>query len=146
MKKLLLLICIVLPFLTSAQIKVMYDSFGNAHYPVEDTIKLPYSVAKQVAKDLISGDSAKAELGLAQEQLTLTNKVVVLKDSIISGYVQKCDIYDQRITNEQSKFKVQGQYASQLEKSVKKLKAKLIFTKIVSIAVTGFLGYLYLTK
>lgn len=112
----------------------------------QDTIKIPAPVAKQIVLDLVSGDSAKAELGLVQQQLTLTNKVVVLKDSIISGYIQKCDIYDQRITNEQSKFKVQDQYASQLEKSVKKLKAKLTITKIVSIAITGFLGYAYLTK
>lgn len=112
----------------------------------QDTIKIPAPVAKQIVLDLVSGDSAKAELGLVQQQLTLTNKVVVLKDSIISGYIQKCDIYDQRITNEQSKFNIQGQYVSQLEKSVKKLKAKLTITKIASIAITGFLGYSYLTK
>jgi len=112
----------------------------------QDTIKIPAPVAKQIVLDLISGDSAKAELGLVQQQLTLTNKVVVLKDSIISSYIQKCNIYDERITNEQAKFNVQGLYVNQLEKSNKKLKVKLIFTKIISGAIVGSLGYLYLTK
>ena len=112
----------------------------------QDTIKIPAPVAKQIVLDLISGDSAKAELGLVQQQLTLTNKVVVLKDSIISNYVQKCNIYDERITNEQAKFNVQGLYVNQLEKSNKKLKIKLIFNKVISGAIIGSLGYLYLTK
>lgn len=112
----------------------------------QDTIKIPAPVAKQIVLDLISGDSAKAELGLTQQQLTLTNKVVVLKDSIISNYIQKCNIYDERITNEQAKFNVQGLYVNQLEKSNKKLKVKLIFTKIVSIAVAGSISYFYFIK
>jgi len=112
----------------------------------QDTIKIPAPIAKQIVLDLVSGDSAKAELDLIQQQLTLTNKVVVLKDSIISNYVQKCNIYDERITNEQAKFNVQGLYVNQLEKSNKKLKIKLIFNKVISGAIIGSLGYLYLTK
>jgi len=130
MKQLIILIAFLLPVAIQAQ----------------DTIKIPAPVAKQIVLDLISGDSAKAELGLVQQQLTLTNKVVVLKDSIISSYIQKCNIYDERITNEQAKFNVQGLYVNQLEKSNKKLKVKLIFTKIISGAIVGSLGYLYLTK
>jgi hypothetical protein len=112
----------------------------------QDTIKIPAPVAKQIVLDLVSGDSAKAELGLVQQQLTLTNKVVVLKDSIISNYVQKCNIYDERIINEQSKYNVQGLYIKQLEKSNKKLKVRLTFNKVLSGVIIGSLGYLYLTK
>jgi hypothetical protein len=112
----------------------------------QDTIKIPAPVAKQIVLDLISGDSAKAELDLVQQQLTLTNKVVVLKDSIISSYIQKCNIYDESITNEQAKFNVQGLYVNQLEKSNKKLKVKLAFTKIVSIAIAGSISYFYFIK
>jgi hypothetical protein len=112
----------------------------------QDTIKIPAPVAKQIVLDLISGDSAKAELELTQQQLTLTNKVVVLKDSIISSYIQKCNIYDERIINEQAKYNVQGLYVNQLEKSNKKLKVKLAFTKVLSGVIIGSLGYLYLTK
>ena len=130
MKQLITILAFLLPSIIKAQ----------------DTIKIPAPVAKQIVLDLISGDSAKAELGLAQQQLILTNKVVVLKDSIISNYIQKCNIYDERITNEQAKFNVQGLYINQLEKSNKKLKVKLVFTKIVSIAIAGSISYFYLIK
>ena len=123
-----------------------YDSLGNVTYYTEDTIKLPYSVAKQVAKDLVSGDSAKAILEVTKEQLTLTESKVVLKDSIISNHVQKGIMYEERIKNEQLKFDTQGLFVKDLQKQNKKLKVKLVFTKITLSAVIGGLTYLYFTK
>ena len=118
--------------------------FGNAQ--TQDTIKLPVSVAKQIVKDLVSGDSAKAELKLCTENVTLLEKKVTLKDSIISGHVQKGLLYEERIKNEQLKFDAQQLWVDQLRKDNKKLKAKLIFTRLLGTAIVGGLGYLYLTK
>jgi hypothetical protein len=130
MKK-LLLILFILPLFSYAQ---------------QDTIKIPAPVAKQIVKDLVSGDSAKAELKLCNENVTLLEKKVTLKDSIISGHVQKGILYEERIKNEQLKFDAQQLWVDQLRKDNKKLKAKLIFTRILGTAVVGGLGYLYLTK
>jgi hypothetical protein len=130
MKK-LLLILFILPLFSYAQ---------------QDTIKIPTPVAKQIVKDLVSGDSAKAELKLCNENVTLLEKKVTLKDSIISGHVQKGMLYEERIKNEQLKFDAQQLWVDQLRKDNKKLKAKLIFTRILGTAVVGGLGYLYLTK
>ena len=44
----------------------------------------PESVAKMIAKDLLSGDSAKVQLKLTEEQLLETEKKVDLKDSVIT--------------------------------------------------------------
>jgi hypothetical protein len=115
-------------------------------YAQQDTIKIPSPVAKQIVKDLVSGDSAKAELKLCNENVTLLEKKVTLKDSIISGHVQKGMLYEERIKNEQLKFDAQQLWVDQLRKDNKKLKAKLIFTRILGTAVVGGLGYLYLTK
>ena len=115
-------------------------------YAQQDTIKIPSPVAKQIVKDLVSGDSAKAELKLCNENITLLEKKVTLKDSIISGHVQKGMLYEERIKNEQLKFDAQQLWVDQLRKDNKKLKAKLIFTRILGTAVVGGLGYLYLTK
>lgn len=112
----------------------------------QDTIHIPTLVAKQIAKELVGCDSAKAILELTKEQLTLTENKVVLKDSIISGYVQKGIMYEERIKNEQLKFDTQGKWVDQLRKQNKKLKAKLLFTKITLSAVIGGLTYLYITK
>jgi hypothetical protein len=112
----------------------------------QDTVKIPTPVAKQIAKDLVSGDSAKAVLELTKEQLTLTESKVILKDSIISNHVQKGIMYEERIKNEQLKFDTQGKWVDELRKQNKNLKVKLVFTKITLSAVVGGLTYLYFTK
>jgi len=141
-----LFILLFLPLFGKSQQIGHYDSLGNVTYYTEDTIKLPYSVAKQVAKDLVSGDSAKAVLELTKEQLTLTESKVVLKDSIISNHVQKGIMYEERIKNEQLKFDTQGLFVKDLQKQNKKLKVKLVFTKITLSAIIGGITYLYFTK
>ena len=125
-------------------ILMLLPMFGNAQ--TQDTVYIPSHVAKQIVKDLISGDSAKAELNLCTENVTLLEKKVTLKDSIISGHVQKGMLYEERIKNEQLKFDAQQLWVDQLRKDNKKLKAKLIFTRLLGTAVIGGLGYLYLTK
>jgi hypothetical protein len=130
MKK-LLLILFILPLFSYAQ---------------QDTIKLPVYVAKQIVKDLVSGDSAKAELKLTNEHVVLLNQKLDLKDSIISGHVQKGIMYEDRIKNEQLKFDAQQKWVDQLRKDNKKLKVKLRFIQITGTAVIGGLAYLYITK
>jgi hypothetical protein len=141
-----LFILLFLPLFGKSQQIGHYDSLGNVTYYTEDTIKLPYSVAKQIAKELVGCDSAKAILEVTKEQLTLTESKVVLKDSIISNHVQKGIMYEERIKNEQLKFDTQGKWVDQLRKQNKKLKAKLTFTQITLTGIIGFLTYLYITK
>jgi hypothetical protein len=130
--KYFLTILAFLPLLVSAQ--------------TQDTIKLPLPVAKAIVKDLVSGDSAKAELKLANEQVTLLTQKVSLKDSIILGHVQKGIMYEDRIKNEQLKFDTQGLWVKDLQKQNKKLKVQLRFVQVVGAAIVGGLTYLYFTK
>ena len=58
-------------------ILMLLPMFGNAQ--TQDTVYIPSHVAKQIVKDLISGDSAKAELKLCNENVTLLEKKVTLK-------------------------------------------------------------------
>jgi hypothetical protein len=118
--------------------------FGNAQ--TQDTIKLPVNVAKQIVKDLVSGDSAKAELKLCNEHVILLESKITLKDSIISGHVQKGIMYEDRIKNEQLKFDAQGLWVKDLQKQNKKLKVKLKFLQVTGTAIVGGLTYLYFTK
>jgi hypothetical protein len=120
--------------------------FAFAQTAPQDTVKIPAPVAKQIVKDLIGGDSAKAELKLATEQIVLLNQQLILKDSIISGHAQKGIMYEDRIKNEQLKFETQGLWVGDLQKQNKKLKTKLTFTKIIGGIIVGSLGYLYITK
>ena len=110
----------------------------------QDTIKIPTPIAKQIARDLVSCDSIKALHVLTIEELILTQDKLILKDNIISNYVDKGVMYEERIQNEQSKFKVQGMWVEDLRKENKKLKVKVLYTKISMSAIIGFLGYLLL--
>jgi hypothetical protein len=110
----------------------------------QDTIKIPTPIAKQIARDLVSCDSIKALHALTIEELILTQDKLILKDNIISNYVDKGIMYEERIQNEQSKFKVQGMWVDDLRKENKKLKVKVLYTKISMGAIIGFLGYLLL--
>ena len=112
----------------------------------QDTIKLPAYVAKQIVKDLVSGDSAKAELKLCSDNVTLLTQKITLKDSIISGHEQKGILYEQRIKNEQLKFDAQVLWVKDLQKQNKKLKVKLRFLQVTGTAIVGGLTYLYFTK
>jgi len=118
--------------------------FGKAQ--TQDTIKLPIHVAKQIAKDLVSGDSAKAELKLCNEHVTLLENKIILKDSIISGHIQKGIMYEDRIKNEQLKFETQNLWIKDLRNQNKRLKVKLRFIQVTGTAIIGGLMYLYLTK
>ena len=130
MKQLLIILAFILPSIVKSQ----------------DTIKIPTPIAKTIAKELVGCDSIKAVHELTKEQLTLTKNKVVLKDSIISNYVRKEDIYKQVITNQEQKFDLQGQWVNELRKQNKTLKVKLTFTRIISILFTGFITYIYIKK
>ena len=110
----------------------------------QDTIKIPTPIAKQIARDLVSCDSIKALHALTIKELILTQDKLILKDNIISNYVDKGIMYEERIQNEQSKFKVQELWVDDLRKENKKLKVKVLYTKISMSAIIGFLGYLLL--
>lgn len=144
MKYILIILVSLLSVLAKSQSIATYDKNGNIYYT--DTVKIPTPIAKQIAKDLVSCDSTKAILELTKEQLTLTENKVTLKDSIISGHVQKGIMYEERIKNEQLKFDTQGLFVKQLQKQNKKLKVKLVFTKITLGGIVGGLTYLYFTK
>ena len=146
MKQLFTIVLILLSLSSRAQEVSTYDSLGNIYYPTEDTIKLPYSVAKKVAKELISCDSSKAMLQLTKEQLTFTENKVILKDSIIANHVKKEDVYKQVITNQDQKFELQGQWVSELRSQNRKLKAKLTIIQIATTIFVGILSYIYVAK
>ena len=114
--------------------------------PQPDTIKIPTHAARQIAKDLVSCDSLKAVHTLTVQQLTLTEQKVTVQDKIITNHVEKGIMYEQRIKNEQEKFVVQGKWINDLRRENKKLKTNITFIKIVGVAVSGFLTYLYITK
>ena len=106
----------------------------------------PVHVAKQIAKDLLKGDSAMAELKLVNEQLAKTEEKVSLKDSVISTMVIQKENYITIIDAQDKKYTVMENYSKKLEFQLKKEKVKNKFTSILSGAAVLVLGTLLIVR
>ena len=127
MKKLIVLLAFLIPFILKAQQKVTITP----------------EVAQKLTKMIQSCDSTKEVLDLTKQQLKLTQKKVVLKDSIISQYVVKDSIYKEMLHNEELKYMAQSELVYDLEKKNAKLIRRGKNTKIISTVIT--LGMTLLT-
>jgi len=106
----------------------------------------PIPVVKQIMKDVLSGDSAKAQLKLVEEQLIQTEKKVVLKDSVINTLRLKEENYNTIIGTERQKFDIMEKYSKKLEFDLKKEKVKNKFKSILGTGVIAVLGFFLITK
>jgi len=101
---------------------------------------------KQITKDLLSGDSAKAQLKLTEQQLVETEKIVEKKDSIISTMKLNEENYNTIITAQNEKYLILETHTKQLEWDLKKLKVKNKFTSILSGSAILILSTLLIIK
>jgi len=106
----------------------------------------PIPVVKQIMKDLLVGDSAKAELKLTEAQLVQTEKKVVLKDSVITTLRLKEVNYLTIIDAEKEKFRIVEDYSKKLEWDLKKEKVKGKFKSILGTGVIAVLTFFLITK
>ena len=127
MKKIILILILSLPFIVNAQQKVTVTP----------------ETAQRLTKMIQSCDSTKEVLDLTKQQLKLTQKKVVLKDSIISQYVVKDSIYQEMLRNEELKYDAQSELVHDLQKQNDKLIRRGKNTKIISTVIT--LGMTLLT-
>lgn len=111
-----------------------------------NTKSFPIPVVKMIMKDLLSGDSAKAQLKLTESQLQETEKKVVAKDSVISLLREKETNYLELVNSEKKKFEVMENYSKKLEVDLKKEKVKNKFKSILGTSVIIVLGFLFINK
>lgn len=103
-------------------------------------------IVKLITKDLLSGDSAKAQLKLTEKQLIETEKKVELKDSVINTMKLKEINYQTIINGEKEKFQIVENYSKKLEKDLRKQIVKSRFKSIVGTVAIGVLTFLLITK
>jgi len=97
-------------------------------------------------KDLISGDSAKAELKLAEAQIIETERKVSLKDSVITTLRAKETNYITMVDVERQKFDIMEKYSKKLEFDLKKERVKNKFKSILGTGVIAVLTFFIITK
>lgn len=105
----------------------------------------PIPVVKQITKDLMSGDSAKAQLKLTEDQLLETENKVVMKDSIITLLRIKEDNYQTIIKAQEQKYTILEDHTKKVELQLKKEKFKNKFTTIISGVVVATLTFILIT-
>lgn len=106
----------------------------------------PIPVVKQIMKDVISGDSAKAQLKLVESEVVELEKKVSLKDSVINTLRLKEDNYQTIIKAEKEKFGIVESYSKKLEWDLKKEKVKNKFKSILGTAAIGILAFFVIQK
>ena len=106
----------------------------------------PIPVVKQIMKDVLSGDSAKAQLKLTIDELSQLENKVLLKDSIITTLRLKEENYKTIIDSEKQKFEIMERYSKKLEFDLKKEKVKNKFKSILGTGVIAVLGFFLITK
>jgi hypothetical protein len=119
-------------------------AFSQTDTNKKESVKcFPVSTVKQIIKDLKSGDEAKAQLKLTEEQLNLTENKVVVKDSIIATMKVKESNYTTIIDTQNQKYGVLENYSKKIEWDLKKEKVKGKFLNIMSggivVALTALL-------
>ena len=120
-----------------------FSQTGTNNEPVK-CFSIP--VVKQITKDLLSGDSAKAQLKLTEQQLSQTEKIVEKKDSVISIMRVKEENYNTIIAAQNEKYSILESHTKQLEWDLKKLKVKNKFTSILSGSAILILGTFLIIK
>ena len=103
-------------------------------------------VVRQIMKDIISGDSAKAQLKLTEQQTIELENKIVLKDNIINTLRLKETNYLTIIEAEKQKFQIQENYTKKIEWDLKKEKVKNKFKSILGTGVIAVLTFLIITK
>jgi DNA gyrase/topoisomerase IV subunit A len=106
----------------------------------------PIPTVRKIMKDLLSGDQAKAQLKLTEEQLTQTEQKVVLKDSVINTMKLKEVNYLTIIDSEKQKFGIMENYSKKLEWDLKKERVNSKFKSIVGTCVIAILTVFLITK
>jgi superfamily II DNA or RNA helicase len=124
-------------------LSVSLTAFSQTATNSQQTKCFPLPVVRKITKDLLSGDSAKAQLFLTEKQLFETERKSMMKDSVITLLRLKENNYNKIIDAETQKYSILENHTKKVEWNLKKEKIKGKFTFISSVAViltlTGFL-------
>jgi hypothetical protein len=112
--------------LTKLKISIVLLLLSLTSFSQKDTSKIcfSYSKAKQIAIDLVRGDSAITELKITNKLVWQLNEKISTQDSTITLYIVKEQNYISQINNYDKISTKKDEIISSLEKDVTKLTKK----------------------
>lgn len=96
---------------------------------------LPEIVAREIINDLLEGDAAKDQLIVYEKQVETLELKVTLKDSVIYNLDSQLVILDEIQKERNDQVKLAQELSEQLNKDLKKTKAKNFLLKISNVGV-----------
>jgi len=105
-------------------------------------VVIDVEIAKKIANDLVSGDVAKAKLKITENNISLLEKKVTVKDSVINILEKQKSNLDLVITYKDDIISKQEEISNSYKKELRKSKTTTFMYKIfayVGIASTGYL-------
>jgi len=119
----------------------------------QTTVCMPVEVAKQIAQDLLAGDSVRDMLFFAEEETFLLKEKIAYKDSVILNFKLTEINLKKQIGNEQIlKMEMETLYTNckteynNLAKKERKARIKNSFKSAIGIPIIIALGILYILK
>lgn len=126
-------------------LSVSLTAFSQTDISNQQTKCFPLPVVKKITKDLLSGDSAKIQLKLTEQQLFETETKVTMKDSIITLLRVKETNYQTIIGAQTQKYSILENHTKKVEWSLKKEKVKNKLTSVLSgVIIFGLSSFLIL--
>ena len=96
-------------------------------------VEIDTSIARKIAKDLVSGDVCKDEMKLVLDNLELTNKKVVLKDSIITTLNKQKEALNLIISKKDEMYAKQEIISATFKEDLSKQKNTTLVYKLLSV-------------
>lgn len=108
------------------------SSFSQTVTEKDSVVKLEVPIVRLVIKDLVTFDGLKLQLVETEKLLQLSDKKIILKDSIITNMETKVVNLETIITKKDEQFSLERQKSESLLKELKQEKRKGFFYKIGS--------------
>ena len=103
---------------------MMMSLKGFSQNDTKKVIQLKKPIARLVIKDLITGDGAKKEINLLNTKLSLLEKKVVVKDSVILNLNGRVMNFESILSTKTNQIVIAQELSRKLQFDLKKQKAK----------------------
>jgi hypothetical protein len=121
---------------------VMLSGKSISQTVTNNKVVIDVELAKKIANDLVSGDVCKAKLKLTESNISLLEKKVIVKDSVINVLEKQKSNLDLVISYKDDVISKQEEISKSYKKELRKSKTATFIYKLfayVGIASTGYL-------
>ena len=121
---------------------VMLSGKSISQTVTNNKVVIDVELAKKIANDLVSGDVCKAKLKLTENNISLLEKKVSVKDSVINVLGKQKSNLDLVIAYKDDVISKQEEISNSYKKELRKSKNTIFIYKLFAYIGIGATGYL----